>query len=478
MNLVELKEQAINGDIHAMNELARCYSMGIETEVDYNIAFAYLNQASKLGDPLAMSNLAIFYSLGICVEKDARQALQLFYSAACKGARITEYVFQYIGKKELKELAAQGYAVAEYYYALTLGNHARSKRDALVCSASKKQIALATGALALKAFLSNPSPDNYEAKALFLQAVDEGYDSFHMLCNVSETLHQMGISDAVALDIIRDYLASRHKRPFILVKVTGKKWAEKLINNGEIFARSLGGFREITKAGVGDAFEGVANTKNAIPLWKEIEEESLSEMEEYGVYDEYMAHERIFCLYALEFSENGEIVLPDIRMNQFGDTAVVIWDGIEFIKRINNAIAEKYGLSVWFGYQRVVYDVVFSKDKKYSEFSKTEPFSWQNEFRLVIDLANGRIEKKVWENMTDFAKLMYINAGGSHELFEDSGSDLITIGDISDICSLYPIEDFLRLSNTIKERAVPYRIEGSNKALHKKAFAYRPFIKL
>lgn len=480
MNIDILKKNAIGGDIDSMNELAHRYTMGIDVSVDYKTAFAYLQKSANLGSPIAMSNLAIYYSQGICGKKDVKTALDLFHRAACQGANIREYVFQYIDKEELYNLVLEGLPSAEYYYALTLGNDEDVKRDSLILSASRKKSALATCALAIKTYLANPSLNNFEAKKLFQQAVDNGFDYYQMLNQVAMTEQQIDIGTEINIcEAVSDFIGERNERPFILVKITGREWAENLVSKGEIFTRSLGKFREIDKPGIGDVNEGVANTKDAIPFWNEIEKESLSEIYEVGMYDECMAHERIYCLFSLEYSEEGKFVCPDIRMRQFGDTVVVIWDGLKFCKRFENELNKKYGESIWFGHKRVDYNIIFSKSKTYTEFSKTEPFAWQNEYRFIIDIANGRIEKSEWERMTDYAKLMYLNSGGELDSFEDSGSELISIGDISDISTLYSIEEFINLSNSITERATPYHIDNSSSnSNHHAAYVYRPFINL
>jgi hypothetical protein len=480
VNIETLKEKTIQGDIDSMNELARCYAMGIGVDIDYNMALMYLQQAANLGNPLAMANLAIFYAQGICKDRDIKKALDLFHKAACQGANIRETVFQYIDKRVLHSLALEGCSSAEYYYALTLGNDEEAKRDALILSASNKKLALATGALAFKRFLANPTRSNFEAKKLFQQAVDNGYDYFQMLNQIALTVQQVDLENKFSIcDIVRSFIEEKYERPFILVKITSKKWAEKLVNNGEVFFRSLGAFREISKPGVGDVYEGVANTAGKLPFWNEIEQEALSEMIEVGMYDECMSHEKIYCLYALEYSEDGNIIPPDIRMRQFGDSAVVIWDGLEFCRRLESALNKKYGNSIWLGHHRVNYNVVFSKSRMYTEFSKTEPYAWQNEYRFIFDIANGRVEKTEWDNMTDFAKLMYLNSGDKIDFFEDSDSDVVSIGDISDIGTMYPIDDFINLNNITIKKGTPYRIDNSSSEHnHHAAYAYRPFIKL
>jgi len=480
MNIIELKKKVADGDIDSMNELAHRYMMGIGVSIDYKLAVENLQLAANLGNPLAMANLAIYYAQGVCVDKNIKLALDLFYKAACQGVNIREVIFQYIGKENLFSLVLEGEPLAEYYYALTLGDDEETKKDALLLSTSNKKVALALCALAIRSYLNNPTRDNLESKKWFQQAVDNGFDYYQMLNQIALTEQQIGIKNGVNIcEAVRGFIGERFERPFILVKITGHEWAKKLINNGEIFFRSLGKFREISKPGVGDLYEGVANTRDALPFWNEIEKESLFEMAEVGMYDECMAHERIYCLYALEYSKDGEFIFPNIRMRQFGDSAVVIWDGVEFCRRIENALLEAHGNSIWFGHKRVNYDVIFSKSQTYTEFSKTEPFAWQNEYRLVVDIANGRIERNEWNNMTDFAKLMYLNAGDKTELFDDSGCDLVSIGDISDISTMYSIEEFINLNTTIIEKAKPYYTDkSSSDSNHCAAYAYRPFVKL
>lgn len=481
INIEELKKQASEGNIDSMIELARRYAMGIGMAIDHKLAFMYLERAAKLGDPLAMANLAIFYSNGVCGEIDVKRALHLFHSAACQGANIRDSVFQNVDKNDLYRLAAEGYAPAQYYYALTLGNSEENKRDSLILSASNQKLALAAGALAVKTYIANPTLDNIEAKKLFQQAVDYGYDYFQMLKQIAITEQQIGAENTLNIcAAVRTFIGKKYyERPFILVKITSQKRAEELVRDGSVFFRSLGQFREISKPGVGDPYEGVANTKDAHSFWREIEEEAISEIFEIGMYDECMAHEKIFCLYALEYSEDGNFIYPDIRMRQFGDSAVVIWDGHAFIQRIEKELNKRYGDSIWFGHRRVNYNVIFSESRTYTEFSKTEPYAWQNEYRLVFDAANGRIESREWNRMTDLARLLYLNDGGTLNFFVDSGSELISIGDLSDISTMYPIDDFINLADKVTKGRTPYSFNNFSESLdHPAAYIYRPFIHL
>lgn len=83
------------------------------------------------------------------------------------------------------------------------------------------------------------------------------------------------------------------------------------------------------------------------------------------------------------------------------------------------------------------------------------------------------------QGMTDFAKLMFLNAGGNPELFEDPGAETIVLGDMSDICSIFSLDDLINLSPEITDRAKEMLLtDPSNTPPRNKPFVYRPFIKL
>lgn len=439
-----------------------------------------------------MANLAIFYAQGVCGEKDVKKALDLFHGAACQSVDVRESVFRNIQREDIHNLALKGYPSAEYYYALSLGNDKSEEREMFLSSACEKKLALAVSVLGLRCYLVNPTLSNLQAKKLFLQAVDYGCDYSQMLNSIAAVEQQMDLDNKINIcDAIRYFMREKYDRPYILVRITAKKWAEKLVKEGSIRFATIGGYRKSDKSGVGDFFEGTANTGNALSFWQEIDDGAISEMQSLGMLDEYMAHEKICSLYALEYSEDKKFVKPDIRMRQFGDSVVVIWDGPEFCRRIKNELRKKYGDSIWFGHKRVDYNVIFSKSQAYTEFSKTEPYAWQNEYRLVIDLANGKVERTEWERepskdpqnlfdrlggMTDFAKLMYSSPDGTQELFEDPGDIVMNIGNMEDICGMYSIEEFINLSNEITKKARPYRIDDSlDNSYFLQASVWRPF---
>ena len=80
--------------------------------------------------------------------------------------------------------------------------------------------------------------------------------------------------------------------------------------------------------------------------------------------------------------------------------------------------------------------------------------------------------------MSDFAKLMYLNSGCELNFYEDTGGDIVSIGDISDISTMYPIEVFINLNDIIEKKGTPYRIDDfTSESNHHTEYVYRPFIR-
>ena len=176
--------------------------------------------------------------------------------------------------------------------------------------------------------------------------------------------------------------------------------------------------------------------------------EESSKLSGSGFLSESLRQEKIiYSMFCLEYSEQKECFIPphdDIR--KFGDTAVIIFDPKQFMMRICERLFQDHNETYWFGAYRVQYDVDITQTKEYDEFSKSPSYSWQNEFRIAIDLSDGKIDKVTWERMTDFARIMYLNQGGKVDMGMDRKPLLLDIGSIEDICVEVPIEDFIKLN--------------------------------
>lgn len=240
---------------------------------------------------------------------------------------------------------------------------------------------------------------------------------------------------------------SNFGNPYYLVKIVDKKWAEKLMD-GEVFMRAIACFGDLSRRSGdsnnqfrGDSLEGFSfsfeNNHNPY-AYMEDSNGNISEIvpNQVGLIDVLTYREKIFCLYALEYNEEGgSFIKPDSRIVDFGDTAVIIHNTQEFLYRICNALLKRFGNNFWTSFMRVNYNVEFSTSQPYDEFCKSPSYSWQNEFRIALDLAQGKFDPDTLSNVTDFARLTFPG-----KIIEDTNPDsladsiVLNIGDIRDIC--------------------------------------------
>lgn len=91
----------------------------------------------------------------------------------------------------------------------------------------------------------------------------------------------------------------------------------------------------------------------------------------------------ILCVYVLLDKKDFEI---DNRILEFGDTAIVIRDAVEFTKRLHKA-ANEIGLNV--SQQPIEYVEKTKFHGVMGPFRKYETFRYQSEFRYLLDPGNG-----------------------------------------------------------------------------------------
>lgn len=106
---------------------------------------------------------------------------------------------------------------------------------------------------------------------------------------------------------------------------------------------------------------------------------------------------------------------------------------------------DRFEDNFWTSFQRVEYDVNFSVEQPYDEFCKASSYSYQNEFRIALDLAMGKFNPETLKDVTDFARLTF--PGKIEEDTDpDSLSDslILNIGDIRDISISVPSSDLLK----------------------------------
>lgn len=111
--------------------------------------------------------------------------------------------------------------------------------------------------------------------------------------------------------------------------------------------------------------------------------------------------ENVYCLSALFYdSENGELLKLNEKMFQFTDNtqglAIVIYDVEKFLYRIIQTLSESIGSPYWIAYDLVDYDFNEYSNGEIDEFTKEQVFSYQQEFRIAINILedNIRIRQK------------------------------------------------------------------------------------
>lgn len=274
-----------------------------------------------------------------------------------------------------------------------------------------------------------------------------------------------------------------------LVKIASKKeFAESLLD-GNIYMSPLSDFalldsrddsskndfRGDTKEGLSETFPGGIGSHFFEDTFGGVVPPSL----EAGQIAECFLQERIFSLYSLYWNEGDKMFdAPSTRLLEFGDTAVIIFNPRQFLYRVFMKALSIYGKSFWMGASHVSYDVNFTDRRFYDDFSKSPSYSWQNEFRLAIDVNDGNADRFAWRRMTDLARIMFMNQGGRMSdndhcsIVIDQPPDkpiierivrnpvIIEIGSIRDIALSVPTEKLVDLELPIQNiDSLPIAIE-------------------
>lgn len=255
--------------------------------------------------------------------------------------------------------------------------------------------------------------------------------------------------------------------PYYLVKVTDKKWADKLMN-GEVFMRPLSDFGDMMSRPTesnnefrGDTLEGLTDSfglnGEKSQFFTNAFDGNLAGASGTGQISQAMLQDRIiFSLFCLEYSEaRSDFVAPTGSLLQFGDTAVVILDPKQFIYRICEGLFLQFSESYWLGAMRVSYNADLSAHVEYDGFSKVKSYSWQNEFRVAVDISEGKVDQSTWESMTDFARLMFLNQGGRVDTTIDRKPLIVDAGDLRDICVDISTTDLISLKLPLQRLVDP-----------------------
>ena len=86
-NLAALEAKAEEGDLEAQYEMGWRHAIGMDVELDDDVAVEWLHRAAESGHSLAQNNLGARYYSGDGVDLDLKQAYRHFFKAANQGDR-------------------------------------------------------------------------------------------------------------------------------------------------------------------------------------------------------------------------------------------------------------------------------------------------------------------------------------------------------------------------------------------------------
>ena len=225
---------------------------------------------------------------------------------------------------------------------------------------------------------------------------------------------------------------------FIVCKVTDSKYANSLLNEGEVFMQPLKKFtaQEMMKD-LEKYKEELANDRvdynecsiadyedsNMNPLLQQMPEDFRKHIKGSTIIDQgYVTQIPVYCLYCLEIDENG-FVIPDKRLAKLGDSVVIIKDFAKFFDRFLLAINKIHKKNLIYTGKINYYSPKGNK-KLVPIFSKSIIYSFQNEYRIA------------------YAKLKSSNR---KDIVRQNDSIIIKLGRIDDIAFKISMNDFLKL---------------------------------
>lgn len=189
---------------------------------------------------------------------------------------------------------------------------------------------------------------------------------------------------------------------YLPMKIYDRQWADKLMS-GQVFMRPLaefGSWRVLEQKDLGgealnnqfrgDIGEGII--RNIGPDEKDAFFDALPEdLRDHLLGKYYIAeeekHTRVFSMAKLEYDTERKCYrLPDEKMRQFGDTAVIITNPEEFYQRVvrayMTALPDRYLVEVG----EIVYKDIWNDFGEWGVFAKEQKYSWQKEVRLAARL--------------------------------------------------------------------------------------------
>ncbi len=242
-------------------------------------------------------------------------------------------------------------------------------------------------------------------------------------------------------------------KPFILGKIfNNRQYAINLLN-GQVYINPLASFgagnlssanKEMTNIYRGDLNEGLSMNSSTSDLYYNNRVINFFqdiggipfEADSLGEVDTRFLSENVYCLSAIFFdAERKRLQHLNDKLFQFDDDnqglAIIIYDVKKFLERVIKTLSDSMGSPYWISYGLVDYNFDKHENKVTDEFTKEKSFSYQQEFRIAINITEP--EYKVRRG-TDKMKYDLKN-----------GSLLLNIGSIRDIAFTLPIDDYINL---------------------------------
>ncbi|VFQ47026.1 hypothetical protein [Desulfoluna butyratoxydans] len=191
-----------------------------------------------------------------------------------------------------------------------------------------------------------------------------------------------------------------------ILKVTKRNYAEEFVYKGGMFLRRISEFRKFENDTQGDKSENLSyilQEKDCLEFRLNGVEQKLSgSLKVWPENDPF-----IFCMYAIfqdDLPHPNQRYHLDSRCSLFGDTIVLIKDGLEFINRINS-YCDKAKVSMQCGIVNYYDELNFSGPL--TAFDKKRELSYQQEYRFSFDFDGLGLTKKIFiGNISDIVEII------------------------------------------------------------------------
>lgn len=272
---------------------------------------------------------------------------------------------------------------------------------------------------------------------------------------------------------------------YIPVKILNKKYADKLVK-GEVFMRSLYEFGLLSNTDE-DKSEELKNNYRGDPyecasrIYAKPEDNPMFAKDPnfckyakgvYEIDDGDPQYFKIFSMYCLEFdTETRRFIVPDKRILEFGDTAVIFADFKTFMFKIDMAMFKEYNMHC-FLIDRIKYYSPNETAYLNPIFQKRDSYAWQKELRIAVcplDVNRPTSENKF--KLIEDKKPILLNVGTNENLvYAISTKDLLNHKFPHGMTIQFPMEEnnsiFNMMQNNTLETMKGYLTRSSQLIFH------------